>query len=72
MHKHLAIIGWKPRTLQLIAHHYNAGDGNYADKLQFALDIMSGKIKPEAAPAPPPKPKPKHKTPLRIPHPGRH
>jgi hypothetical protein len=70
--KHLAIVSWKPLTLQFIAKHYNAGDGNYADKLQFALDIMSGKIKPEAAP--PPKPKAPHKPkhpPMRVPT-GRH
>lgn len=66
--KHLAIVSWKPLTLQFIAKHYNAGDGNYADKLQFALDIMSGKIKPEAAAQPAPKHahRPQH-PPMRVP-----
>ncbi|GGH06950.1 hypothetical protein [Silvibacterium dinghuense] len=71
VHKHLAIIGWRPRTLQFIAKHYNAGDGNYADKLQFALDIITGKIKPERAPAPPPKHPAKKHTPMRVPAHGR-
>lgn len=70
VHKHLAIIGWHPRTFELIARHYNAGDGNYADKLQFAFGIITGKIKPERAPAPPPKHSAKKHTPMRIPAQG--
>lgn len=67
----LAIVGWKPRTLQFIAKHYNAGDGNYADKLQFALDLMSGKVKPEAAAAPHPAPHAAKHPPMRVPAGGR-
>lgn len=68
VHSHLAIVGWRPFTLQWIAKHYNAGDGNYADKLQFSLDLITGKIKPQLAPTPPPKAhKPKHHVPLRLP-----
>ena len=39
---HLAIVGWRPMTLEYIAAHWNAGDGNYKDKLQFMLDKIRG------------------------------
>lgn len=75
--KHLAIVGWRAETLQYIAQHYNAGDANYADKLQYALDIITGKVTPKAAT---PKAKDAHKTPavkhpavpMRIPVHARH
>ena len=51
---HLAIVGWHPATLEFIAHRYNSGDGNYAGKLRFALDIIQGKVVPPLAPPPPP------------------
>jgi hypothetical protein len=51
--KHLTIVGWKPFTLDYIARHYNAGDGNYPGKLQYCLDIIQGKITPQALPAKP-------------------
>lgn len=72
--KHLAITGWRPVTLEYIAKHYNSGDGNYSDKLQFALDLIQGKIKPQLAQkhTPTRSPAKKKKQPMRIPlHPLR-
>ncbi len=43
-----AITGWKPISLEYVAAHYNGGDGNYLDKLQFAHGVITGIVKLEA------------------------
>jgi hypothetical protein len=42
-----AITGWKPFSLVTIAMHYNGGDGNYFEKLQYAYSIVNGTTAPE-------------------------
>ena len=45
-----AIVGWKPFSLVTIAQHYNGGDGNYLDKLQYALSLVNGTAQPSSQP----------------------
>ncbi|SEG17762.1 hypothetical protein SAMN05421819_2072 [Bryocella elongata] len=55
--KILGITGWKTLTPEFVGAHYNAGDGNYAKKLRYAMDLMDGKVpippKPAVTTAPP-------------------
>ena len=60
---HLKITSWKTFSFPWVASTYNNhGDGNYADKLQYAYDIITGNIKPQL-----PK-KPVHDNKKSVPH----
>lgn len=42
---HLAITGWRAFEYSYVALHYNAGDGNYEDKLKYAYSLIQSRAK---------------------------
>lgn len=43
----LAIVGWRPINFELMATRYNAGDGNYLEKLKFVYPLArTGSVPP--------------------------